>query len=343
MTTTDAGPGTGPGAGLGDGATERYWAAVDTGDAPAARDVALAALDAGATLPQVLDGLVGEAQRRVGRLWERAEWTVAREHGATAVGEFVVRSLRERTRHGAHTRGGRPLLVLCAEREWHALPALMLSARLEHEGHPVHYLGADVSTAVLQGALMETGPRAVLVSASLSSSLVYVRRHVEAARAVRVPVVVGGSAFDPAGARARRLGASAWVGPGDDTGAVVAALPTSVPPAEDLPGPGAREADTLMASHAAVAGDVVARMRADRTANRNALEAIVDQVPHVVGSLAAALLLDDPRIVDESGVWLREVASARGCDGDTVSAVWSSLERQVADFPCARALLARRA
>ncbi|MDF9717857.1 cobalamin-dependent protein [Nocardioides sp. ChNu-153] len=343
MTTTAAGLEDGSADALGAATTERYWAAVDAGDAPAARDVALAALDAGATLPQVLDGLVGEAQRRVGRLWERAEWTVAREHAATAVGEFVVHSLRERTRHGAHSRGGRPLLVLCAEREWHALPALMLSARLEHEGHQVHYLGADVSTAALQGALMETGPRAVLVSASLSSSLVYVRRHVEAARAVRVPVVVGGSAFDAAGDRARRLGATAWVGPDDDTGAVLTALPTSVPPAEDLPGPGPREAHTLMASHAAVAGDVVARMRADRSANRGALEAIVDQVPHVVGALAAALLLDDPRLVDQSGVWLREVASARGCDGDTVRGVWASLELQVAEFPCASALLARRA
>lgn len=321
-------------------ATERYWAAVSANDSAGARDVAAALVRDGVPLPAVLDGLVSTAQRRVGALWAANTWSVAQEHAATAVSEYVVRSLRETRRPTRAT--GHPLLVVCAEREWHALPAMMLAATLEHDGHTVHYLGADVSTTALQGALLETAPRAALVSASLSSSLVYVRRHVEAARSVSVPVVVGGSAFDRDGVRALRLGATAFAASGADLATTLEALPTYVEPLRPLRDDAALEAYAIVAALPAFSADTVARVRADPTTSGPAVEAVADQVSHVFGAIAGALLTDDPTIVHEIDDWLDTIGRARAADAATSRALWSAVERQLADFPHAVALVRAR-
>lgn len=327
-------------------AAERYWTAVTTNDGGAAREVALQQLRDGVTLPAVLDGLVGATQRRIGTLWATDTWSVAQEHAATAVSEYVVRSLREERARVARTTGvvptGHPLLVVCAEREWHALPAMMLAASLEHSGHSVRYLGADVSTTALQGALLEAAPRAALVSASLSSSLVYVRRHVEAATSVAVPVVVGGSAFDRDGVRALRLGATAFASSGADLESTLASLPTYVEPVGPLRHDAALEAYAIMAELPSFSADTVARIRSDASARGAAVEAIADQVPHVFGSVAGALLTDDPTIVAEVTGWLDGVSRARAADTATTQAVWSAVERQLGEFPHALDLVRSR-
>jgi len=327
-------------------AAARYWDAVSRNDGGEAQAVALEALHAGVPMPTLLDGLVGAAQRRIGDLWASNDWSVAREHAATAVSEQVVRSLREeQARLSAASRVARrerPLLVVCAEREWHALPAMMLAASLEHAGHTVHYLGADVSTTALQGALLENAPRAVLVSASLSSSLVYVRRHVEAATSVAVPVVVGGSAFDRDGVRALRLGATAFAASGAELETTLAGLPTYVEPVGPLRDDAALEAYAIMAELPSFTADTVARIRTDATVDGAAVEAIADQVPHVFGSVAGALLTADPTIVAEITGWLDDVSRARAGDTATTRAVWSAVERQLGEFPRALDLVRSR-
>ena len=65
---------------------------------------------------------------------------------------------------------------------------------------------ASVTSEQLVSRVVDVGPRAVLLSASLTSSLPRVRRQVEAVRGTGTPIVVGGSAFDPDGVWARRAG-----------------------------------------------------------------------------------------------------------------------------------------
>ena len=52
----------------------------------------------------------------------------------------------------------RPLLVTCVEREWHALPALVVTHTLRSWGRPVHYLGANVSPETVVGRIIDVGP-----------------------------------------------------------------------------------------------------------------------------------------------------------------------------------------
>ena len=322
---------------------DRYWDRVLHNDSAGARALVDTVLAGGTSLSGVLTDLVGDAQRRVGSLWAADEWTVAREHAATAVNEQVVHHLRRRTRSlrdasAVRTaRGTAPLLVVCAEREWHALPALMLTARLEHEGHTVAYLGADVSTVALQRAIADHEPRATLVSASLASSLVFARRHVETATASGVPVVVGGAAFDPAGLRARRIGATAQALDPADVGALLDALPRRVPAVAPLRTEAAREAFALLAGlgmHADVVGRRVARHGGPGTT------AVLDQVPHVLGALAAALLTDDATIVVEARAWLDDIARARRVDRALIQELWSSVAVELRDYPLTSTALA---
>lgn len=316
---------------------ERYWAAVEDGAAARAHQVAAELVAAGTPLPAVLDDLVGAAQRQVGALWASNSWSVQREHAATAVGEHVVQRLRADHAAVAGPGTGPMLLVACAESEWHAIPALLLTARLEHAGHRVRYLGADVSTAALQAALHDHSPRAALVSASLASSLVFARRHVEATTEVGVPVVVGGTAFDAAGRRARAIGATAHATSAASVTRLLAELPRRVRPAQPLRGENAREAYAIAAALPSLVASVVGRLR---SAGGHRAGVIEDQVPHVLGSIAGALLTGDPAVVTQARAWLDEVARARDCDRALVEIVWSEAAQLLREFPLATAAVA---
>lgn len=227
-----------PAAGITEAEHGVYWSAVSDGDEVAAHEVASHAVARGVDVEEVF-ALVTAAQNRVGELWAGNDWNVAREHAATAVSEAVVRRLAEQVPEPTE---GPVLLVACVEREWHALPALVLSQVLRGRGLRVEYLGANASREGLVSRIVDRGPQAVLLSASLTSSLFRVRRQVETVRGTGTPVVVGGRAFDPEGVRARRLGATAYAATPEHLVALLPTLPRHVPFAPTLRHPGAAEA-----------------------------------------------------------------------------------------------------
>jgi methanogenic corrinoid protein MtbC1 len=324
---------------------ERYWAAVDASDDDAAARRALAARDRGVPLEEVLTGLVVAAQLRVGELWAGNRWTVAREHAATAVAESVVRRLADDLPEPA---AGPLYLVACVEREWHALPALVVSTILRAAGHRTLYLGASASRDELVARILDTGPRLVLLSASLTSSLPRVRRHIEAVRGTGTPTLVGGHAFDTGGVRAHRLGATAYALNVAEAAAMFEAMPRHVPEAPPL-----RHAGALEAREIAAQGDEVARDVMSATDRALGLsgggEAAVSPddwrvvlatyVPHVVDSLVGALLTDDPSVLAETRTWLDDVLTRRGGDPATPDTLQRALAARLREYPKALRML----
>lgn len=327
---------------------EGYWAAVRARDDSAAVAVVEAALDRGVDVVSVLEDLVAESQRRVGEEWATNACTVADEHAMTAVSTQVV----------AHLAGlrstvptGAPVLVACVEREWHALPALILTEALAHRGHDVRFLGADVSPQALVGEILDRGPRAVLLSTSLTSSLPATRRHIEAARQTNTPVVVGGSALDPTGTRAQRLGASGWAPGADAADDLLESLPTHVAPAPPLDHPEAAEATLLHSRVADVAEEAAASTLADlheqpaRTSDGPVLPAddwrsvLSGHANFLVDSLVSALLLLDPGIVREADDWLAGVLRGRGAPAAAEGLLWQHLATALREYPAATRLL----
>lgn len=323
-------------------AASAYWQAIEGGDERAALAVATSELDAGMPLDRVLNDLVVAAQLEVGRRWAAHEWTVADEHAATAIGEHVVTRLAA----GLPPTSGPLRMVACVEREWHALPALVLHTSLRARGVNSEYLGASVTREHLISQVVEQGPRTVLLSASLSSSLPRVRRHIEAVRGTGTPVVVGGSAFDPEGAWARRLGATGSARSVDEALDLLPTLPRHVGEPRALTHPGADEARALQATAHVIARSAVDRVFAevdgDTTSDGSPdhwATVLVGHTPHLVDALAAALLVEDRAVLTRERAWLSEVLRLRGAPDGTVERLWSALREQVHDHPEALAVL----
>jgi methanogenic corrinoid protein MtbC1 len=300
---------------------------------------ALAVRDRGVRVDEVLRGLVVPAQLRVGELWAGNEWTVAREHAATAIGEAVVRRLAEDLPQPAT---GPLLTVACVEREWHALPALVVATTLRAHGFRVDYLGASASRDHLVSRILDSGPAVVLLSASLTSSLPRARRHIEAVRGTGTPVLVGGHAFDRAGDRARRLGATAYAPSPEVALAQLDTLPQHVSDAPPLRHRGATEARTIAAEHESVVRDVMTetdRVLGLSGGGEAALApddwrvVLATFVPHVVESLEGALLTEDRAVMDETRAWLDVVLERRAADPRAVAALVDALADRLADLP----------
>ena len=147
--------------------------------------------------------------------------------------------------------------------------------------------------------IASTRPAAVLVSASLSSSLTRVARQIAAVTATGTPVIAGGAAFDEGGVRASRLGASAYAASPEEARAVLERLPDVVIP---QPAPLDDEAVRLAAM-----ADTMARQVLDATEGRLAAgpDALTPDhwrvvlatfTPHLVASVAGGVMTADPTV-----------------------------------------------
>lgn len=331
---------------------EAFLAAVVVGDVARAESLVRSLLAEQIPPLAIMTGLVAATQRRIGDLWATDELSVAQEHAATAVSESVIGLLAAATRPGsgtdrathagARSRSDGPVLVACVEQEWHALPALILTELLRADGLSVTYLGANSSSGQLLRHIDETGPAAVALSCSLGASLPRARRQIEAIRETGTPVIVGGAAFDPAGRRARALGATGFTANGADAAAALRALPRAVPPAPALTHAGAEEAMLVNADRERLAAHATELLRPAGGAAAGSArwdEIAADQMPYLIGCVAGALLTQDRTVADDAVAWVADVLAVRGAPATVAEQVRRSLAGATSELPHAHALL----
>jgi methanogenic corrinoid protein MtbC1 len=157
---------------------------------------------------------------------------VVREHVATAIseqllGEVVAAAVPAITRHS-------PVVVACAEGDWHVLPARMLAELLRLDGWPVTFTGAATPAEHLEVFLAEHRPAAVGLACSMPHLLPALRRAVRAAGAAGVPALVGGLGCGPDDRWARRLGAR-WARDAEGFGRALISLEDAGPPPDRPP------------------------------------------------------------------------------------------------------------
>lgn len=324
----------------------RYEAALAAADAAAARTLVEELLADGVDPVTVLTDIVAQTQRVVGARWQRGEWSVAQEHAATAIAAAATLAVSRHVRALPLTRG--PLLVACAEREWHVLPAMIIDCALRANGWDSTLLGAATAPMRLSQYLQDVGPEAVAVSCSVLGSLPTTRRFIEASTAAGVPIVVGGPAFGGDDVRARALGATAWAPTAQAAVDVVAALPAVVPPAAPLPAGPANEQAVLELDHPALADALRMRWSVSAAAGPpegalpGDLADVANEVLHqALHAVAAALLTGDPRPVSETAWWIADLMRARGIDPAAVDELGDALTASLADYPLARDLVTR--
>jgi methanogenic corrinoid protein MtbC1 len=320
-------------------AADQYWMTLAQPDAEAAYTVVEDVIAAGTPVADALTEIVARSQRWIGEHWASADWSVGQEHAATAVSEVVLQRVMAQL---PPLDESLPLvLVTCAERESHSLPALVVAASLRSWGWPAEYAGSLTSEALAE-RIAELEPAAVLISASLTSSLTRLARQIATITDADIPVIVGGSAFDPAGDRAMRLGATAYAGTPAEARTVLQAIP------------GVVRQEHAAAEHEAYRlernADDLARDAVDRTLRKVGSPAgaftpdhwsvvLATFTPHLVATIAGGVLLADRTVPETARSWLEQVLVRRRAPEGVTEVLWDELRECLHDYPAAWALI----
>ncbi|MEX2531783.1 MAG: cobalamin-dependent protein [Gemmatimonadota bacterium] len=144
----------------------------------------------------VYRGIVEEAQIEVGALWARNEISVAREHMATAVSQYVLGELYSQLPVPKEITGR--AVITGVEGERHQLGSNMVADLLEAEGWSVRFLGTQMPHRDIVAAVEEHEADAVGISATMLFNLGSVSDLIRDLRALKgsdLPIMLGGRAF----------------------------------------------------------------------------------------------------------------------------------------------------
>ncbi|ADB35366.1 cobalamin B12-binding domain protein [Kribbella flavida DSM 17836] len=313
--------------------TTTFRAALEAGDSATALVAVEASLAEGADPIQLLTEVVAPAQRTVGLRWQNGEWSVAAEHAATAVAVAATEAVARHVRTTVPVEHGH-VVVACAEREWHALPATMIECALLANGWKTTPLGASTSPLRLSQYLQDLGPDVLAVSCSMLGALPTTRRFIEAAASAGIPTVVGGPAFGPDEVRAKALGATAWAPDAATAVRVLAGLPPVVPPVDPLPAEATSEQAALELAHRQLLTDITAQWQPPED-----LEIAEDAVQQTLHALWATLLTGDPRPLPDTARWITDLLVPRRADPGLVTTLATATTAVLRDYPRAHELL----
>ena len=321
---------------------EEFLRLVGDGDEYGAVDLVTGLLDDGVPAQRIMIDLIAHTQRRIGELWARNVWSVAREHAATAISERAIAAVAARTTVRPHR--GR-ITIACVDGEWHALPVRILAEMLRLDGWRPDFLGASVPGPHLVTHLHQTGPDTVALSCMIPTRLPRAHAAVTACRAAGVPVIAGGRGFGPGGRYAQQIGADAWAAGAREA---VERLSRGWPPPQADPRISAflgneeyayvvRNRPGLLATAMLRLGEAYPAMSCY---DQRQVDATADDLGHVADFLAAALYVGETRIFTDFVDWTAGVLAARGVPAVALRAGLEVFREQLRDHPTAVAILA---
>jgi methanogenic corrinoid protein MtbC1 len=161
-----------------------------------AASVALEALNSGHAVLDIYAEVLQESLYRIGARWAANEITVAQEHMATAITQYVLALLYERIQP-AQTRRGK-VIITGVEGELRQVGPNMVADALESDGWDVRFLGTNMPHDGILKVVQEHKADIVGISATMLFNLPRVRRLVTEIRqrsGVGARVIVGGGAF----------------------------------------------------------------------------------------------------------------------------------------------------
>jgi methanogenic corrinoid protein MtbC1 len=256
--------------------------------------------------------LLAGVQREVGRRWQDQDWSVADEHAATALADLALAAAALAFPLGQPTRG--PVVVTCAEEEWHILPARMFAEQLRAYGWDVVFLGASTPADHLARYLARQPVVAVGVSCTVPVHLPGARRSIAAAHGVGMPVMAGGAGFGTTPARALAVGADAWAATTEEAHRAASAWSDGPPPLASPRNDHAQLA--LAADRQQVVDDAMADLGTDFPEmvaySPWQLKKAREDLHYIVRFVEAALLTDDDMVVVDFVSWLVPLLAARG-------------------------------
>ena len=178
-------------------ASRTFLNALLLGERQGALGVAREALRVAAHPTDVYVELFQRSLGEIGRRWQLNLITVAQEHMATAIVQFVLAQLYSSLDRSAPVRGN--ALVTGVEGELHQVGANLVADALELDGWRVHFLGTNVPHDGIVAAAAEMKADIVGISATMLFNVDPVARLVESIRGNQrgngPRILVGGGAF----------------------------------------------------------------------------------------------------------------------------------------------------
>ena len=188
-----------------------FLQAILSGQRHAAVRIAREALRNGASVPDLYLDVFQPVLYEVGARWEANRLTVAQEHMATAITQYVMAQIYEAPEGGTDPKGR--VLLTGVEGELHNIGAVMVGDLLELGGWRVRFLGTNLPAGAVLSAVRESEPTHVGISATMLFNVAAVRHLIGAIRSEfqdRVRILVGGAAFRTAPGLWRQVAADAY-------------------------------------------------------------------------------------------------------------------------------------
>lgn len=137
--------------------------------------------------------LVTPAMYRIGELWEQNKVSVAEEHLATAVCEFVLSATEIR----AEEKDGRlKAMIFAPQGEEHYIGLKMVAAMFREEGYAVRYMGPNVPLDAALSLADDWQPDVVALSGALAHRLPVLKTYAQSFTKLKhgPTVLIGGRA-----------------------------------------------------------------------------------------------------------------------------------------------------
>ena len=175
---------------------ELYLQAVLSGQRSAAANIAAEAL-LKAPVSDIYSDVLQETLYEVGRKWAANEITVAEEHMATAITQYVMGKLYAQIKPNKSQQG--KIVITGVESEMHQVGANMVADVLESDGWDVRFLGTNMPHAGIIQAIEEHNADVLGISTTMLFNLPHALRLVGEVREKmkdKTPrIVLGGRAF----------------------------------------------------------------------------------------------------------------------------------------------------
>ena len=112
----------------------------------------------------------------IGRLWQTNQITVAREHMATAITQYVMAQLFPLLGQSEGASRGR-VVVAGVQGELHQIGAMMVSDVLESDGWQVRFLGSNMPHSGILETMEQEAASVLCISTTILSTFPNLRTH----------------------------------------------------------------------------------------------------------------------------------------------------------------------
>jgi methanogenic corrinoid protein MtbC1 len=174
---------------------DRFFQSLVSGDRAACKHIVEAAMDCGAGMESIYLDHFTPALYEVGVAWEENRISVATEHIATAITEYLMCVVEQRLLDPSI--GGSPIVISCVANEYHQVGARMIADLLEQHGYDTHFVGANTPVDATIRIIETLQPCCVGLSVSVFFNVPSLFEAISAIRDAfpTLPILVGGQAL----------------------------------------------------------------------------------------------------------------------------------------------------